>query len=163
MVMANTTGPWNVWFIGTNTIITTDANNEVSLSSLPTVNEAGGWKKLSVLAVKPDKINFDGIGEVQGGFFLDSSAQYKNLTIESEYYSYPTDVATINNIENLFAYKQKFICMDGEGQATDDKYVERFHTSGKALEIKLVSREKEWQEDGWLKLVLECRLNKPVA
>ena len=160
--MANTTGPWDIYLYGTNTKITTDANNEVSLASLPTVNVASGWNKISVLAVKTNKINFDGKGEVQGGVFLDSFSQYKQITVETEYLHYTNDIAIINSIESVFGYKQKFICMDGQGQATEDKYIERFHTSGKALEIRLVSREKEWHEDGWIKFSLELRCGKPL-
>ena len=161
--MADVNGPWDIWFYGTNTKLVTDSNNEVSLSSLPTVSEANGWKKINVQGVKDENINFDGIGEVQGGYFLDSSSQYRTLLVETSYYYVATNDSIINELISVFGYKQKFLCMDGDGQAEGTKYYKRLHTSGKALEVRLVDRQKEWHEDGWLRLTINLRLNKAVA
>lgn len=161
--MANTGGPWNIWLYGTNTKIATDDNNEVAIASLPTVNEVSGWEKVSIVALKDDFVNFDGIGQVQGGFYLDSFAQYRKLLLETEYYLYLTDKAKIDNIKKVFRKKQKFICIDGEGQLTDDKYPHRVHTSGKALEIKLLSSAEIEYETGWIRLDIELRTSKPVV
>lgn len=155
---------WFVNFYGTNTPIATDANNAVPTSSLPLADEENGWLQLEVGAFMEFKENFDGVGDVQGGFYLDSQSQFRKFKVELWTLKFPADKYKVDALEAIFRKKQKFFCLYGNGQDPSTYYPEGHHPVGKALEFKLLSKSFDYNKEfAEMDYSFEIRLNKPIV
>ena len=137
---------YTIAIYGTNDFIKSDANSLVNLSALTTTDPMTdtNWLKIKIAAIDPNPVSLGDIEEGNGGVAIHSRAYYRQLAIETDYYTFPDDMAEFEAIAVALAKRRVFLFKGDYPEATGWE----LHPDGKALQVALTMEPSNEHEYG---------------
>jgi len=124
---------WSIWIAGTNEALLPDDNSEVDITDLPTALQtvdSPNWQEVKVYFGRPEKEKLTKNIEWNNAI-INGKGNRRVISPSTINYSFPDEIAELEDIIDQFAYSNVLVCIDGAAES--NKYPFRFHNNGQCL------------------------------